>query len=282
MEWLVEPLQYRFFLHGLVVALLVGCLCGLLGVFIVLRKMSYIGHGLSHAIFGGAVASYLLNVNFYLGAGLWGLISVILIDKLSTRRELNPDAAIGIITTASFAVGVALMIRTRRFIQDFEAALFGNVLGVARQDLVIISVVAGLAGLAVLILYKPLLFSTFDEEVAQVYGVPTRKIRLLFSCILAISILASVQVLGVTLIAAAIVIPATTSRLLTHNFGTMLGLSTVLGGLTASIGMYLSYYLDIASGPSIVLFATLLFMVVLGFQHLLAASAVRQVVRKGD
>ena len=111
------------------------------------------------------------------------------------------------------------MSRTRRFIQDFEAALFGNVLGVARQDLVIISVVAGLAGLAVLILYKPLLFSTFDEEVAQVYGVPTRKIRLLFSCILAISILASVQVLGVTLIAAAIVIPATTSRLLTHNFG---------------------------------------------------------------
>jgi manganese/iron transport system permease protein/iron/zinc/copper transport system permease protein len=268
MEWLVEPLQYQFFLHGLLVAVLVGGLCGLLGVFIVLRKMSYIGHGLSHAVFGGAVASYLLNLNFYLGAGVWGLLSVLLIDKLAAKRDINPDAAIGIVTTASFAVGVALMSRSRRFMQDFEAALFGNVLGVSQQELVTICIIASIAGLTILLLYKPLLFSTFDEEVAQVSGVPTRKVRLLFSCILAIAVLASVQVLGVTLIAAAIVIPATTSRLLTNNFAMMMLLATALGGMTAFLGMYLSYYLNIASGASIVLFATALFMAVLYFRHL--------------
>jgi manganese/iron transport system permease protein/iron/zinc/copper transport system permease protein len=269
MAVLFEPLQYRFFQHGLIVALLVGSLCGLLGVYIVLRQMSYIGHGLAHAVFGGAVASLLLNLNFYIGAGIWGILTVLLIDKATSRREISPDAAIGIITTASFAAGVALMSRTRRFMRDFEATLFGNVLGVSSHDLVVISLVSILAVMALVFLYKPLLFSTFDEEVAQVSGVPTRRVRLLFSFILACTILASMQVLGVTLVAAAVVIPAATARMLSSNFATMLGLSTLLGGLTAFCGMYLSYYLDIASGASIVLLSALLFMVVMGYQHLL-------------
>ena len=233
MALLIEPLQYRFFLHGLAVALLVGSLCGLLGVYIVLRQMSYIGHGLAHAVFGGAVASFLLNLNFYIGAGVWGLGAMLLIDKLAAKREINADTAIGIVTTASFAVGVALMSRTRRFMQDFEATLFGNVLGVSSRDLVLIGGISVVAGVALIFLYKPLLYSTFDEEVAQVSGVPTRRVRLLFSSILALTILASMQVLGVTLVAAAVVIPAATARLLSNNFATMLGLSTVLGGLTA-------------------------------------------------
>lgn len=281
MDWLVEPLHYRFFLHGLLVAILVGSLCGLLGVFIVLRKMSYIGHGLSHAVFGGAVASYLLNLNFYVGAGLWGLLSVLMIDKLASKREVNADAAIGIVTTASFAIGVALMSRSRRFMQDFEAALFGNVLGVSERELLTISIIALITGLSVLLLYKPLLFSTFDEDAAYVSGVPTRKIRLLFSCLLAVAILASVQILGVTLIAAAIVIPATTARLLTHSFAAMLGLATVLGALTAFLGMYLSYYFNVASGASIVLFATILFILVFCCRYLPIGSR-RPIARPAD
>jgi manganese/iron transport system permease protein/iron/zinc/copper transport system permease protein len=267
MALLVEPLSYQFFLHGLAVALLVGSLCGLLGVYIVLRKMSYIGHGLSHAVFGGAVASSFLNLNFYLGAGLWGLLSVMLIDKMAARRDINADAAIGIITTASFAIGVALMSHMRRFTRDVEATLFGNVLGVTENDVMVISVVAILAGLGLLFLYKPLLFSTFDAEAAQVTGVPTRRVQLLFAGVLALTILVSMQVLGVTLIAAALVIPAATARLLTNNFATLLGLSTLFGALTAFVGMYLSYYLDIASGASIVLTSALLFAIVLGSRH---------------
>jgi manganese/iron transport system permease protein/iron/zinc/copper transport system permease protein len=272
MAFLIEPLQYRFFVHGLVVAFLVGSLCGLLGVYIVLRKMSYIGHGLAHAVFGGAVASFLLGLNFYLGAGVWGLGAVLLIDCLASRRDIAADTAIGIITTASFAIGVALMSRTRRFMQDFDAVLFGNILGVSERDLVLIVLVTMGTGLAVAVLYKPLLFSTFDTEVAQVAGVPTRRVQLLFSSLLALAILAAMQVLGVTLIAAALVIPAATARLLTHNFAHMLGLSTALGGLTALLGMYLSYYLDIASGASIVLFSALVFTLGLVYRHLTARS----------
>jgi manganese/iron transport system permease protein/iron/zinc/copper transport system permease protein len=272
MELLLEPLQYRFFLHGLAVSVLTGSLCGLLGVYIVLRQMSYIGHGLAHAVFGGAVASFLLHLNFYIGAGIWGVTAVVLIDKLAARREINTDAAIGIITTASFAVGVALMSRMRRFTQDFEAALFGNVLGVSTTDLAVISCVSAVTGLVLIGLYKPLLFSTFDEHVAQVAGVPTRRVRLLFSCILALVILASMQVLGVTLVAAAVVIPAATARMLTQNFARMLGLSTALGGITAALGMYLSYYLDIASGASIVLLAALIFGGVLAWREFSAGA----------
>jgi manganese/iron transport system permease protein/iron/zinc/copper transport system permease protein len=269
MALLVEPFAYRFFVHGLVVAVLVGSLCGLLGVYIVLRKMSYIGHGLSHAVFGGAMASVFFHVNFYVGAGVWGVVSVLLIDRITAKRTINADAAIGIITTASFAVGVALMSRMRRFMRDVEAALFGNVLGVATQDLLIISVVTLLAGVAVTWLYKPLLFSTFDEEVAQVSGVPTRRVQLVFSCILAFAVLASVQVLGVTLIAAALVIPAATARLLTNSFALLLCLSTLLGGSMAFLGMYLSYYLDIASGACIVLCSALFFTGVWAYRSLL-------------
>jgi manganese/iron transport system permease protein/iron/zinc/copper transport system permease protein len=255
---------------------LTGSLCGLLGVYIVLRQMSYIGHGLAHAVFGGAVASFLLHLNFYIGAGIWGMAAVVLIDKLATRREINTDAAIGIITTASFAVGVALMSRMRRFTQDFEAALFGNVLGVSTTDLVVISLVSVVTGLVLIGLYKPLLFSTFDEHVAQVSGVPTRRVRLLFSCILALVILASMQVLGVTLVAAAVVIPATTARMLTQNFARMLGISTALGGITAALGMYLSFHLDIASGASIVLLAALIFVGVLAWQELSVGAFARR------
>jgi ABC-type Mn2+/Zn2+ transport system permease subunit len=164
-------------------------------------------------------------------------------------------------------VGVALMSRVRRFTQDFEAVLFGNVLGVSEHDLLLIVVVTGITGLAVTALYKQLLFSAFDEAVAQVAGVPTRLVRLLFACILALAILASMQVLGVTLIAATIVIPAATARLLTNSFSTMLVLSTALGAVTALCGMYVSYYVDIASGASIVLFAALLFVGVLGVRR---------------
>jgi manganese/iron transport system permease protein/iron/zinc/copper transport system permease protein len=164
------------------------------------------------------------------------------------------------------------MSRMRRFTQDFEAALFGNVLGVSTTDLAVISLVSVVTGFVLIGLYKPLLFSTFDEHVAQVSGVPTHRVRLLFSCILALVILASMQVLGVTLVAAAVVIPATTARMLTQNFARMLGLSTALGGSTAALGMYLSYYLDIASGASIVLLAALIFVGVLAWREFSAGA----------
>jgi ABC-type Mn2+/Zn2+ transport system permease subunit len=263
-EWplapLLEPLTYGFFRRALLASLLVGALCGMVGVYIVLRRMSYIGHGLSHAVFGGAVISYLMQMNFYVGAGLWGVASALLINEIASRRKLGADAAIGIVTTASFAIGVAGISSQRRFTRNFEAALFGNVLGITPADLWMIAGVAVVSALGILLLYKPLLFSTFDEEIAEVYGVPTRWVNALFSLILAAVIIASMQVMGVTLIAAALVIPASAARLLTHRFAPLLCWASVLGAGVSVLGMYASYYLDLASGATIVLFGTALFL----------------------
>src|SRR2546427_12510321 len=146
MAFVVEPLQYGFFVHGVVAALLVGSLCGLLGVYLVLRQMSYIGHGLSHAVFGGAVVSHVLGLNVYVGAGLWGFGAAVLIHRLATRPDMHADAAIGIVTTASFAVGVALMSRGHRFTQAFEAVLLGGGVWVDEADVVPLTVGSGPAG----------------------------------------------------------------------------------------------------------------------------------------
>jgi ABC-type Mn2+/Zn2+ transport system permease subunit len=256
MEQLLEPLTYAFFQRALLASLLVGALCGLIGVYIVLRRMSYIGHGLSHAVFGGAVISYLLQVNFYLGAGLWGVMSALLINELALRRKLSSDAAIGIVTTASFAIGVAAISRHRRFTRNFEAALFGNVLGIMPADLWMIAGVTLVAALSIFLLYRPLLFSTFDAETAEVFGVPTRWVNTLFALLLAAVLSVAMQVMGVTLIAAALIIPASTARLLTDRFARLLGLATGLGAAIGILGMFASYYLDMASGATIVLVGT--------------------------
>jgi manganese/iron transport system permease protein len=265
-EWslasLLEPLTYVFFRRALLASFLVGALCGLVGVYVVLRRMSYIGHGLSHAVFGGAVISYLMQVNFYLGAGLWGVASALLINEVAQRRKLGADAAIGIVTTASFAVGVAGISHQRRFTRNFEAALFGNVLGITPADLWMIAGVAMVAIVGILILYKPLLFTTFDQEVAEVYGIPTHWVNAAFALILAAVILVSMQVMGVTLIAAALVIPASAARLLTQRFDRLLWLASLIGAGVSVLGMYASYYLDLASGASIVLIGTAIFLVV--------------------
>ena len=263
MNLFTAPLHYEFFRTGLIAAPVIGALCGMLGVYIVLRGMSYIGHGLSHAAFGGAVIGYVLNLNFYVGAGIWGFLAAILINRVVRKQGIGADAAIGVITTASFAIGVALISRVRHFTKNFEAALFGNILGVTWADVLIIISVFLVTAAVLFVLYKQLLFTTFDEETARVYGVSTTWVDTFFSLILAAAIIASMQILGVTLIAAAIVIPAITARQLTDSFNRMLLYSVVIGALTSVLGMYASFYLDIASGASIVLFAAAVFSAVL-------------------
>jgi len=263
MDILLEPFQFEFFRNGVVVSLLVGALCGLIGVYIVLRGMSYIGHGLSHAIFGGAVVTYVMAWNFYVGAGLWGFLAAVLINQTVRRARISADAAIGVVTTASFAIGVALISRYRHFTRSFDAALFGNILGVTGQDVLVVAAVTLIVMLIIFFMYKQLLFTTFNTEVAQVYGVKTEWVDTLFSLALAAALIASMQILGVTLIAAALVIPAITARLLTDSFNRMIILSTITGMLTNLIGMYLSYYIDVASGATIVLVQATVFGIAL-------------------
>ncbi len=261
MDTLLEPFRYEFFRNGIAVATLAGALCGLVGMYVVLRGMSYIGHGLSHAIFGGAVASYALAFNFYLGAGVWGLVSAVLILLIARRRSIGADAAIGVITSSSFAVGAVIISVIGTFTRNFEAALFGNVLGVARSDVAVVAAVAVVSGAVVFLRYRQLLFTTFDPEVAEVSGISTARMDIVLAVLLTALITVCMSVLGVTLIAAMLVIPPVIGRLLTDSFHKMLWISLGVGTFCGFVGVYLSYYLDWASGPAVVLTAAVLFVV---------------------
>jgi len=269
-ERLVRPLEYEFFRNGLIVATVAGALCGLVGVYVVLKGMSYIGHGLSHAIFGGFAASGLLGINFVLGAGVWGVASALMINGVTRRRVIGADAAIGVITTASFALGLTLFAVFGRRGRSFDAALFGSILGIDRADVVAIIALTMVVAIVVFVGYRQLLFTTFDPEVAEASGVRTAWVDAILMLVLATSILATMQVLGVTLIAATLVIPATVARMLTNSFARMLVLATAIGAVSGFVGMNLSYQLDIQSGPSIVLVGAGLFTVVF------AATGVRR------
>jgi manganese/iron transport system permease protein/iron/zinc/copper transport system permease protein len=262
MDFFLTPFRYEFFSRAILVGMMAGLLCGVMGVYITTRRMSYIAHGLSHAILGGAVLSYVLGLNFYIGSGIWGFFAALLIQYL-TGRKVYSDAAIGIVTTASFALGVAIISTYRKFSQNFEAALFGNVLGVAPADLWIVTGVTVVLLALVFFFYRPLLFWCFDREVAQVHGVPVFAMDTLFALMLATLLVATLNVLGVTLIISAVVIPASIARLLSNHFGYMMIISGILGAAIAFVGIYLSYYFDIASGASVVLLSTLIFGCVL-------------------
>ena len=258
-----EPFRYEFFRNGLLAAGLVGGLCGLMGVYIVLRRMAYIGHGLSHAVFGGAVVSFVMSVNFYLGASLWGFVAALLIHLTARKKTIGADAAIGVVTTASFAVGIAIVSRYKTFTISFDAALFGSVLGVTTGDLAAIAFVTAFAAAAVFVGYKYLLFATFDPEVARAQGLPVGRTDALFALVLAATVVVSMQVIGVTMLAAAIVIPPVIARQLTHSFGRMLVISAAIGTACGLAGVYASYYADISSGAAVVLISASLFLVVM-------------------
>jgi manganese/iron transport system permease protein/iron/zinc/copper transport system permease protein len=259
-----DPFRFEFFRNGLLVATVAGALCGLTGTYVVVRRMSYIGHGLSHAVFGGAAVAAVVGVDFFLGAGVWGIISALLVARVARRGVVGSDAAIGVVTTASFAFGLALFALAGRARRGTDALLFGSVLGVDETDIAVVVGIAVVTVVVVVLGYRPLLFSTFDPEVAAVSGLRVDRLDALLMVVLAVVVLATTQVLGVVLVAAALVIPATVARLLTDGFARMLWLSTVIGALCGFVGMIASYHLDIPSGAAIVLVGAALFVVVFG------------------
>jgi manganese/iron transport system permease protein/iron/zinc/copper transport system permease protein len=258
-ELILEPLHYEFFRNALLAAVMVGVLAGTMGVYIVLRALSYIGHGLSHAAFGGAVAGYLLKANFYVSATITAFLAAFLVQRISDGKRVRGDAAIGIVTNAAFAVGVALISLKHRFERSFEAALFGNILGVSETDLIVIACVLILCLGALGTFYRDLLFAAFDDETAEAAGIDTRRLWSGFSFLLALAIIAAMNIVGVTMIAAALVMPAATARMTTDSFHRMALLSPIIGALTSIVGLFLSYHLNVASGATIVLFGALLF-----------------------
>ena len=266
MSWdeLLRPFEFEFFRNGIYVATIAGALCGVVGCYVVLRNMSYIGHGLSHAIFGGFAAMQLFAASFYvLGAGLWGIASAIAITNVARRSRLGADAAIGVITTASFALGVALFAKFGSSGPAFDNALFGSILGITNAQIFWLLMVTAFTAIVVFTRYRALLFTTFDPEVADVSGVKVARTEALLMIVLSLAILVTLTVIGVTLVAAMLVIPAVVARMLTDSFGRMLVLSTIIGSISGLVGMYLSYYAGVPSGTMIVLVGTAVFLVVL-------------------
>ena len=259
---LFEPYGFQFFQHGIIVATIAGALCGLLGVFVVLRGMSYIGHGLSHAVFGGAAASAVIGINFFIGAGIWGIVSGVLIARVARRRVIGADAAIGVVTTASFALGLALMNRYGQASKSIEAVLFGSVLGVKVADIVAVSLVAVFALAVIVVWYRKLLFSTFDPDVAQVSGVNVSVVEVVLLSLLSLTILVTMRVIGTLLISALLVIPAAAARMTTNSFSKLLWISPLIGAVTCFVGMNLSYHLDTSASATIILLDALVFIVV--------------------
>ena len=259
---LFEPFQFAFFRNGIMVAVLAGAICGLIGVYVVLRQMSYIGHGLSHSIFGGAAASAVLSVNFYLGAGLWGLLSALMIGRVARRGKIGSDAAIGVITTASFALGLALSNLFGQAKRSIDAVLFGSILGVGGTDVLAVIGAGSLSAAVIYACYRPLLFATFDPEVADVSGVKVARMEALLMLMLATTILFTMKVMGVLLISAMLVTPAATARMLTNSFSRMLKIAPAIGALCGFFGMLVSYHIDVSPGATIILFASFTFLVV--------------------
>jgi ABC-type Mn2+/Zn2+ transport system permease subunit len=267
MQTLFEPFRYEFFVRAICVAVVTGALCGLVGTYVVLKGMSYIGHGLSHAVFGGAAIFLALRLNALVGAFAIGVVAAIMINGVSRRRTIGADAAIGVITSALFAVGIAI-VSVLRIPRLTDALLFGNVLGVTVRDVLLVAAVAIVSAVIVFVRYRQMLFATFDPEVAEVSGVNTVWVDLLLALILASTITVSMTVVGVVLIAAMLVIPPVIARLLTDSFHRMLWISVVTGALCGFVGVYLSYYLDWPSGATVVLAASTLFIVAFGVSSL--------------
>ena len=268
---LLAPYDFAFFQRGMVAATLAGALCGVLGVFVVLRGMSYIGHGLSHAVFGGAAASAVMSINFFVGAGIWGIISGVLIGRIARRKIIGADAAIGIVTTASFAGGIALLNRYGQARKSIEAVLFGSVLGVSWVDVAAILAVSLAVGAIVVFAYRAFLFATFDPQVATVSGERVAAIEVMLMVMLSVTILVTMRVIGTLLISALLVIPAATARMITNSFSRMLMLSPMIGAVCCLVGMNLSYHLDTSAGATIILVAAAVFTAT----YLLAGRRVR-------
>lgn len=263
--WLLEPLSYGFMLRGLLASVMVGIICSVLGTYVILQGMAFFGDALSHAILPGVVIAYLAGWPLALGALGFGILAAIGIGALSQRGQVREDTAIGIVFAGSFALGVALLSTVHTYAVDLSHILFGDVLGVSPADLLLTFALGALVLLTILLLYKELLVLAFDPTLAVVLRLPVSALRYLLLVLIAVTIVISLQTVGVALMLAMLVTPAAAAQLLTRRLPTMMAVAALIGAGSNVMGLYLSYYLNIASGPAMVLVATLVFGVVFLF-----------------
>jgi manganese/iron transport system permease protein len=260
---LLVPLEYEFFVRALVASALVGVACAVVGAFVVLKGMSFVGDAVSHSAFPGVVLAYLLGLPIILGGAVAAIGTALGIGALTRRSGLRADAVIGVLFAGMFALGVALFSSIPNYVGDLFHFLFGDVLGISFADLISLTVLASLLLLIVWALWKELLFATFDPLGAGAAGLPVRRLDDLLLILIAVTIVVSLQAVGIVLVVAMITTPAATAQLLVKRFGQMIALAALIGVTSSIVGLYVSYALDIASGASIVLTETFAFLVAL-------------------
>jgi ABC-type Mn2+/Zn2+ transport system permease subunit len=258
--WLLAPLSYAFMQRGMLVAVLVGVACAVVGCYVVLRSMAFIGDAMAHSILPGVAVAYLVKGNLLVGALVAAVAVAFGIGFFSRQGRLKEDSAIGILFAAAFSLGVILISSIRTYAVDLSHILFGNVLGVSNTDLVLTAGLVLVVMAVVFLLYKELLVVSFDPVLAATLRLPAERLRTVLLVLLALTVVVSLQSVGIGLVTAMLVTPGATAYLLTRRLPRMMALSAVFGALSGVIGLYASYYLDVVSGAAIVLTATAFFL----------------------
>ena len=262
LSYLVEPFQYSFMLRGLWASLIVGVVCPILGSYVVLRGMAFFGDALAHIILPGVVIAFLLGWPYAVGALIFGILAALLIGFISRRTDIKDDTAIGVVFAGAFALGVALISLQRSYAVDLTHILFGDLLGVSNADLMLMGILGLLVLLTVFTFYKEFLVLSFDPILAKTLRLPVIFLQNLLLVLLAIVIVISLQAVGIALVLAMLVTPASSAYLLTRRLPSMMLLGALIGAVSSVLGLYLSFYINIASGASIVLVATAIFAII--------------------
>ncbi len=272
LDFLLGPLQYAFMVRGMLAAVVVGVVCAVLGTYVVLRGMAFFGDALAHAILPGVAVGYLVGGGargpVFWWAMLTALVSAFGIGAVSRSTKIKEDTSIGIIFAGMFALGVALISTVRNYTADLTHFLFGDVLGVSNSDLLLTGSFGVLIILLIVLFYKEFLVISFDPVLAATLRLPIRWLEYLLIGLIAASIVVSLQTVGVTLMVAMLITPAATASLLTRRLPRMMLLSALIAVVSGITGLYLSYYLNLASGAAIVLVCTVIFILVWGVHSL--------------
>lgn len=259
-EFLTKPLTYEFMQRGLLAAVMVGVLCAIMGSYVVLRGMAFLGDALAHAILPGVAIAYLLNGNLLIGALVAAVVVALLIGALSRQGTIKEDTAIGILFAAALSLGVLLISTIRTYAVDLTHILFGNVLGVSSGDLLVTAGLGVFVLGTIVVLYREFLVISFDPILAATLRLPAERLRVFMLILLSLTVVVSLQTVGVGLVSAMLVTPGAAAYLLTRRLSSMMIVAAIIGAVSSVVGLYLSFYLSVASGAAVVLVATFIFM----------------------
>jgi manganese/iron transport system permease protein len=261
--FVADPLSYGFMQKGLVAAVLVGVVCAVMGTFVVLKGLAFIGDAVAHAAFPGLVIAFMLGLPLYLGGAVASIGTALAIGYVSRRGRLRFDTSVGVLFAGTFAFGILLFSTIKNYVADLLGYLLGNVLGIGFGDLIQVAVLGVLVLAVVILIRKELLFATFDPLGAAASGLPVARLEYLLLALLGVTIVVSIQAVGIIMVVAMLVTPAATAQLLVIRFERLMILAALLATVAAISGLYLSFYLNLASGASIVLIETMFFLVAL-------------------